>query len=196
VVTGPCDARPQALVSASGKIQPSAYQYQRRWFGRVVNLAVNETSGDQRPVSPADRPRRSPRASTATRRRCKGLHVARPDRQSIVTARVQVRQAAEPQTAGSVGETAAVREERSRGDQRLSAARLGTAGARARRRRPGRARIAGSAQVSKAQIRLEQRSAPVAHRQHRLPGIQEGETAVVSTMNSAGQCADISRQCR
>ena len=184
----------EAVVSASGKIQPKRLvKISAETPGRVVNLAVNE--GDRvkkRPVPAADRPEvAAARASRAAPRRCRRPQASIEQmRQSVETARgAAAAGAAEPDApAGSVEAAADHARGAREGGERRQGRRVGRAGAREADHAAGephqrrRRRRLESARYDLSKVRMESPIDGIVTRRN----VQEGETAVIGTMNNAG----------
>ena len=161
--------------------------------GRVVNLAVNEGDrGQEGPVPAADRPRsRCARASTAATASLQAAEVSLEQmRQSVETgARAARAGAAEPEApAGSLEPAADHARSARQGRERRAAPPSRRCQEREKRPTPQASRIAQeradleSARYDLSKVRIESPIDGIVTRRN----IQEGETAIIGTMNNAG----------
>ena len=183
----------EAIVSASGKIQPKRLvNISADTPGRVVDLAVNEgdrvTSGQF--LLQIDPKSLRTRVDSGTASLQAAEASLEQMRQSVETARVQLEQAsAEPRAPAGAVEPAAHHARSARtGRERREGRRVVAAGAREagrRRRRRASSRSAPaleSARYDLSKVRIESPIDGIVTRRN----IQEGETAVIGTMNNAG----------
>ena len=146
----------EAIVSASGKIQPKRLvNISADTPGRVVDLAVNE--GDRVTHGPVPAADRSAVAAHARRQRHRVAAGARRGsleqmRQSVETARVQLEQAQQnlDAPAGSLEQAAHDARSAREGRERRAGRRVGAAGAREAGRRAGERASSRSAPASRA----------------------------------------------
>ena len=183
----------EAVVSASGKIQPKRFvNISADTSGRVVDLAVNE--GDRVAARPVPDANRSANASHARRERPGGAAgqpsgaragaARRRDR-----ARAADRRAAESSSASrSCGSSSSRRARCSSAPRTTCRLAQSTLAEREKQVRAQEVRLGqdraqlASAQFDLSKVRIESPIAGIVTRRN----IQEGETAVVGTMNNAG----------
>ena len=183
----------EAIVSASGKIQPKRFvNISADTSGRVVDLAVNE--GDRVVDGPVPHADRSAYAADARGERPGGASAApkralEQARQAVETARVQLTVAQQnlkrQQELWKQQLTPREVLERAENDVKIAQSTLVEREKQVRtqevRLGQDRAQLA-SAQFDLSRVRIESPIAGIVTRRN----IQEGETAVVGTMNNAG----------
>ena len=184
----------EAIVSASGKIQAERLvNISADTPGRVVNLAVNEGDRDQEGTVPAaDRPevaahaRRQRRGVAAGRRERRSSRCGRRSKRRARSSSRRGRTSRGSRTSGASSSTTREALDKAMNDVEGRPSRR----CRSARRRPTRrpSRIAQeradleSARYDLSKVRIESPIDGIVTRRN----IQEGETAVVGTMNNAG----------
>ena len=184
----------EAIVSASGQDPAEAAgQHQRRHAGpRRRPRRQRRRPGHEGPVPAADRPEVAAHARRQRQRRVAQAAEGSLDqlRQAVETARVQLEQAQQNLTRQHDlwAQQLTTREALEKAENDVQTARVGAAGAReaGRRSQAAASRRSGpaleSARYDLSKVRIESPIDGIVTRRN----IQEGETAVIGTMNNAG----------